>query len=130
MSETAPPTGSAGATGWVSGGETLHFQRCTVCDHVWYFQRSFCPACGDRTPLTLRSAGRGTVHASTLVQRAPSEEFRALAPYRIVLVDLAEGFRVMAHAEPSLVIDDAVRFGVRTLAGRTLPYFCKDDHAA
>lgn len=129
MSNTASPSGPAGDLDWVSGGESLHFQRCPACHHVWYFQRHFCPNCGDRAPQTLCSAGRGKVHASTLVHRAPSEAFRTLAPYRIVLVDLAEGFRMMAHGDPSLLIDDAVRFGVRTLADQILPYFSKDDHA-
>jgi uncharacterized OB-fold protein len=129
MSEAATPPDAAGTADWIAGGNALQFQRCPACHHVWYFQRSFCPACGDRTPLSLHSAGRGTVHASTLVHRAPSEAFRALAPYRIVLVDLAEGFRVMAHGEPALVIGDAVRFGMRALAGRALPYFSKDEHA-
>ena len=38
---------------------------------VWYFRRAFCPDCGAAEPRDLRSAGRGTVHAGTLVQRAP-----------------------------------------------------------
>jgi uncharacterized OB-fold protein len=71
----------------------------------------------------LTCGGHGIVHATTLVQRAPSEEFRAIVPYRIVLVDMAEGFRVMGHAEPSLAIGDAAVCRIVTIAHRPLPFF-------
>ncbi len=111
---------------WTRGGDGVVFQHCTVCGHRWTFRRSFCPGCGDAAPQMLRSAGLGQVHASTLVHRAPNDEFRAIAPYRIVLVDLAEGVRMMAHGEASLTIGDAVRLDVRRIAGRALPYCTKD----
>jgi hypothetical protein len=44
-------------------------------------------------------AAMATVHAVTVVSRAPSDAFRALAPYTLVLVTLDEGPRVMAHAD-------------------------------
>jgi hypothetical protein len=76
----------------------------------------------------------GTVYASTLVQRAPSAEFRAIVPYRIVLVDMAEGFRVMGHAAPGLAIGDLAICTIETIAGRPLPFFTahttKEPHAA
>ena len=114
---------------WTQGGEALSYQHCGACQHVWFFRRDFCPSCGQREPHTAVSAGQGIVHASTLVHRAPSDEFRALAPYRIVLVDLAEGFRAMGHGDPALAIGDRVRCRIRTLAGRALPYFDKDSCA-
>jgi uncharacterized OB-fold protein len=49
------------------------------------------------------------VYALTAVTRAPSEAFRALVPYTLVLVDLDEGPRVMAHGVPGLHIDQRVR---------------------
>ena len=110
---------------WTRGGDRIVFQHCQSCGHVFYFQRSFCPACGGAEPQQRVSGGRGTLHAHTLVQRAPSDEFRAITPYAIVLVDLAEGFRVMAHGDPSLRIGDAVVGRIETLAGRPLPYFNK-----
>jgi uncharacterized OB-fold protein len=64
------------------------------------------------------------------VHRAPSDEFRAIAPYRIVMVDLADGIRVMGHAEVDVLMDDQVRCEVRTIAGRNLPYFVKDTHVS
>lgn len=125
------------AQDWTLGGDQLLFQQCRACHHTFYFRRNFCPACGDLQPITLRSRGEGTVHASTLVQRAPSDEFRAIVPYCIVLVDVAEGFRVMGHGMPSLSIGDAVRCTIKPIAGRPLPFFSaltsasctKDSHA-
>ena len=111
------------ATDWTQGGTQLQFQQCSACHHSFYFHRSFCPVCGDAAPLTLPCAGRGTVHASTLVQRAPSDEFRAIVPYRIVLVDMDEGFRVMGHADASLAIGDVALCRIETIAGRPLPFF-------
>ena len=112
------------------GGERLQYQRCGGCGHVWYFQRDFCPECGQTPPQTLASEGAGTLHASTLVHRAPSEEFKPLVPYSIVLVDLREGFRAMGHAEPGLALDTPVRCEMRAIAGRLLHYFVKDTDAA
>jgi len=63
------------------------------------------------------------VQACTQVERAPNDEFRALLPYAIVLVDLDEGFRAMGHGAPGLVIGDRVRCAIRTIAGKPLPYF-------
>lgn len=110
---------------WTRGGRLIVFQQCGACRHAWYFRRDFCPACGQEAPVTSTSTAVGTVHASTLVQRAPSDEFRAISPYRIVLVDVAEGFRMMGHGEASLIIGDRVRCEVRTVAGRLLPFFTR-----
>ena len=111
---------------WTQGGDGIAIQRCRACGHAWYFAREFCPACGAGAPETSAASGRGVVHAGTLVHRAPSDDFKALAPYRIVLVDLEEGVRVMGHADPDLAIGDRVRCTVRRIAGRPLPHFIKD----
>ena len=116
------------ASDWTQGGKLVVFQQCGICHHTWYFHRSFCPACGDAAPATVTSTGVGTVHAITLVHRAPSDEFRAAAPYRIVLVDAVEGFRMMGHGELLLAIGDRVRCCIRNIAGRWLPYFEKEPH--
>lgn len=111
---------------WTKGGNRLVFQHCDSCQNTWYFERSFCPACGHQAAPPIPSTGRGLVHASTLVQRAASDEFRAIAPYRIVLVDLAEGFRVMAHGDKLLLIGDRVHCQIQNMADRSLPFFNKE----
>ena len=108
---------------WTRGDEGIALQQCGDCESVWYFRRDFCPACGAGRLHERASQGHGTVHAVTLVHRAPSDEFRALAPYLVVLVEVDEGFRMMGHGEPGLAIGDRVRCGFRQSAGRVLPYF-------
>ncbi len=110
---------------WTKDGDGIAYQNCGNCKAVWYFQRNFCPECGTSTPTTLQASGMGTVHARTLVARAPTEEWRAHAPYLIVLVDAAEGFRLMAHGDAGLQIGDRVRARFTHLAGRKIPYFEK-----
>src|SRR4051812_34983642 len=94
---------------WTRNGDGIGYQVCANCAAAWYFERSFCPACGASAPERRQASGRGTIHARTLVARAPTEELRALAPYLIVLVDADEGFRLMAHGHAGLEIGDRVR---------------------
>lgn len=100
----------------------LDYQRCPSCSAVWYFARTFCPRCGHAPPETLHASGQGVVHAITTVTRAPSPELRVLAPYRIALVDMAEGFRAMTHAADGLAIGDAVQTRLAPFGPHTLPY--------
>ena len=127
---SADSNAAGGATNglpdWSRGGTGIVYQACGGCGHVWYFRRAFCPECGAAGPRELPSAGRGTVHAETLVHRAPTDEFRTLAPYRIVLVDIDEGFRMMGHGELGLAIGDRVQCGFKRLGDRLLPYFEKE----
>jgi len=108
---------------WTRGGRGLALQRCAGCGLVWYFRRDFCPGCGRPDPLALAADGAGTVEAVTVVHRAPSDAFRALAPYALVLVRLDEGPRAMGHGAPALAIGDRVRVAFRDVGGRPLPYF-------
>lgn len=112
---------------WTRAMPGIAYQRCSACGQVWYFKRGFCPSCGSDKPDTLESTGFGVVHAGTLVHRAPSDEFRALAPYRVVLVDTDEGFRMMGHGDPQLLIGDRVRCRFVALGERLLPFFEKVD---
>ena len=110
---------------WTQSTPGLAYQACPACRAVWYFQRSFCPRCGQAGPELRQSGGGGTVHAITLVTRAPSEDLRAHAPYAIALVDTDEGVRVMGHADPELAIGERVDCRFETLAGRLVPRFEK-----
>jgi uncharacterized OB-fold protein len=105
----------------------LRLQRCSACRARQFFARPFCVACGAGDVAWEVARGTGTVYAVTRVERAPSDEFRALAPYTIVLVDLDEGVRMMAHGAHGLCIGDrvAVRFFVHD--GGALPRFVPHD---
>ena len=74
----------------------------------------------------LYAAGIGRVYAMSLVHRAPSEELRTYAPYLVLLVDMEEGFRLMAHGDPSLAIGECVRARYVDFGGKLIPYFEKD----
>lgn len=112
-----------GVLDWTQGGDGIAYQRCAACATVWTMGRAFCPACGHAPPVTLQASGRGIVYAITSVARAPSEALRAHAPYHIVLVDCAEGFRAMAHGAAGLRIGDAVRAEYIDFGGRRIPRF-------
>jgi uncharacterized OB-fold protein len=116
---------SATVADWTRGGAGVAYQACRACGARWYFHRTFCPRCGKDSPDDLAASGTGTVHAVTVVARAPSETLRAHAPYAIVLVDADEGFRLMAHGALDLRIGDRVRSRCIDLAGRLIPYFEK-----
>ena len=110
---------------WTTGAEAIVYQFCGTCGSLKYFRRSFCVACGAPDPEEKRASGEGTVYATSLVCRAATPETRARIPYNIVLVDTAEGFRMMAHADTDLSIGDQVIARFAWFAGRLIPYFEK-----
>ena len=86
----------------------LRYQHCDACAGAQTFAHDACQFCGAETLSWRTSSGRGRVHAVTVVARAPSDYFRSLAPYTLVVVTLDEGARVMAHAAPGVQIGQAV----------------------
>jgi uncharacterized OB-fold protein len=110
---------------WTTGHEAISYQGCESCGAAQYFRRAFCATCGSGEVTDRRASGEGTVYATSLVCRAATEETRAHVPYNIVLVDTAEGFRMMAHGDKDLAIGDNVTARFIRFAGRTVPYFAK-----
>jgi uncharacterized OB-fold protein len=108
---------------WTSGAEAILYQCCAACCSVQYFRRDFCAACGATDLAEKRSSGEGTVYAATLVARAATPETRAHVPYKILLVDTEEGFRMMAHGDNYLSIGNRVIARFVPFAGRLVPYF-------
>ena len=86
----------------------LRYQRCADCQQAQRLARYACQHCGSVQLAWHDAAGTGKVYAASVVTRAPSDAFRALAPYTLVLVDLDEGARVMGHAAPGTAIGDLV----------------------
>ena len=110
---------------WTTGVEAILYQSCGACGHVQYFRRGFCAACGATELAEQRACGEGTVYATSLVCRAATPETRAHLPYKIVLVDTPEGFRMMAHGDNNLAIGDQVKARFTQFAGGLVPYFDK-----
>ncbi|MBI4270975.1 MAG: Zn-ribbon domain-containing OB-fold protein [Candidatus Rokubacteria bacterium] len=105
----------------------LQYQWCRDCRRAQFYPRVACARCGGRALDWRRSAGCGVVHAVSVVHRAPSPAFRADVPYAIALVDLDEGFRMMANivgADPARVaIGDRVRLVFEQRGEVALPQF-------
>ncbi|OKO81805.1 DNA-binding protein [Bradyrhizobium sp. NAS80.1] len=111
---------------WTKDEEAITYQTCRACGHVQYFHRAFCADCGASGPREQRASGKGRVYATSLVCRAATPETRAHVPYNILLVDCAEGFRMMAHGETGLAIGDAVNARFKPFAGKLVPFFTKE----
>jgi len=116
---------SSPETDWTTGVEAVLYQRCRSCSSVWYFRRGFCPSCGAHDPELKQASGKGVVHAVTLVCRPATSEARAHVPFTILLIDAAEGFRMMAHGDRDLKIGDAVTLRFQKFIDRLVPYFGK-----
>ena len=101
----------------------LRIQVCADCQHVQFFPRGHCLRCDSERITWQVSQGVGIIYSITQVQRAPTDAFRALAPYAIALVDLAEGVRVMAHANLNLKIGDQARVTFFPHNNYSLPRF-------
>jgi uncharacterized OB-fold protein len=110
---------------WTAGTEAIVYQCCAACGGLQYFRRGFCVGCGAPDPSEKQASGEGTVYATSLVCRAATPETRAHIPYNIVLVDCAEGFRMMAHGDHELAVGDKVTARFVPFAGHLVPYFEK-----
>ena len=100
--------------------------HCAACGARQYFRRSFCAACGAADPAEKRASGEGTVYATSLVCRAATPETSAHVPYNILLVDTAEGFRMMAHGDNDLAIGDKVTARYQAVCGKAGAVFRED----
>lgn len=103
----------------------LRYQCCAGCGHVQRIPRSLCEQC-QSSQLDWRGSQRtGTVLTFTTVYRAPLPVFKDMVPYVIAIVDMDEGFRVMANAltqgRESLEIGARVRIGFQDVHGMALP---------
>ena len=71
----------------------FRIQQCGGCARHIFYPRVLCPHCGS-TQLTWKAAsGAGTVYACGVVMGKPGTD----TDYAVVLIDLAEGVRMMSH---------------------------------
>jgi uncharacterized OB-fold protein len=106
---------------WTNGAPILRIVACNHCRHRWYLPRRACPRCGSADVFINPARGDGIVFSITCVMRAPNEALRAHVPYRLALVDLDEGVRVMTHAHDDVCIGDRVHLEFFDLSGRMVP---------
>jgi uncharacterized OB-fold protein len=104
----------------------LTFQRCADCGGATHTPAVVCAHCTSTALSWEVSSGRGTVYSWTTVWRAVTPAF--VAPYVVVIVDVEEGWQMLAN-----LIDcehDAVQVGLPVTVtfhplpdGAVLPYF-------
>ena len=75
----------------------LVFHRCSECATVLFPLRQVCISCSHENLVLEVSAGNGIVHSFTTQHRASHPFFADSVPYTLLLVDMAEGFRVLAN---------------------------------
>ena len=84
-------------------------RSCRACGEIHYYPRSFCPSCWSDDVEWVEATGAGTVHAVTVVRRKdPADN------YNVVLVDLAEGPRLMSRVDG--ITCDEVKIGMAVRA--------------
>ena len=74
----------------------LLLQHCTRCGHVQYYQQQLCRQCGSEELEHRPASGKGKVHSFSVVYRAPGPAFKSDVPYAVLLVELAEGPRMIS----------------------------------
>ena len=103
----------------------LMFQRCTVCLKTQTLARYACQFCQAEALDWRESEGLATIQSVTEVGRAPTDSFKALIPYVVVIALLEEGFKVMGHGQSGLQIDDPVRADYIEHEGQVLLKFVR-----
>jgi uncharacterized OB-fold protein len=109
-----------------AGGGVLVRPVCRTCGRNFFTPQIACPSCLSEDWDYAPSSGRGTVYSATVVHKAPSAEFEV--PYSLAVVDLDEGWSMLANVLPDAdgriaAIGDAVQLTWIERAGRTLPAF-------
>lgn len=84
-------------------------QRCRDNGAYVFFPRLHDPASGSTNLEWVEASGRGTVYATTVLRPRPPA-----APYNVVLVDLAEGPRMMSRVDG--IAPEAVTIGMAVQA--------------
>jgi uncharacterized OB-fold protein len=88
----------------------FRLQRCAACRRHIFFPRVLCPHCGGVDLEWRDASGRATVYSTTVVRRKPDEG----GDFNVVLVDLAEGPRLMSRVEG--IAPTAVKIGMAVRA--------------
>lgn len=84
----------------------FEIQKCGGCGKHVFYPRVLCPYCGGDRLDWVTPSGRGTVYSTTVVRRKAAEG----GDTNIVLVDLAEGVRLMSRV--SGIAPEQVKIGM------------------
>lgn len=105
----------------------LRFQRCRACMRAQFYPRALCARCHATDLAWEVSAGKGEVHSATTIHRGPSAAFKG-PPYVVTLVDMDEGFRMMANllGAEAAEIGDRVRLVFEQRGDQQIPQVERD----
>jgi uncharacterized protein len=116
---------------WSAARENrLVIRHCKTCGAKHFMPRYLCPKCWSDDLEWVESKGWGSVASFSIVHRAPTPIFAAIAPYVVALIDLDEGPRMFANVvgedARAVSIGDRVRviFEDRG-AGAVVPQFVR-----
>lgn len=87
----------------------LVLQHCTSCHRPRHYPQPVCPHCHSRGCAWIEASGQGTVHSWTVAHHAFHPAFRHELPYTLVIVDLAEGPRLLGRFDGA---PDTLRLGL------------------
>lgn len=81
-------------------------------EHGWVFPpRPHCPTCGTRPLAWQQLSGRGTI-ASFIISHRPGMGYQDEVPYFIIIVDTAEGPRMVGNLYGVPVTPESVTIGM------------------
>lgn len=100
---------------------TLVRPVCGDCGRNFFSPQIACPGCLSENWSYEPSSGRGTVYSVTVVHKAPSPEFEV--PYALAVVELDEGWSMLANLVDSAPIGTAVEVTWIDRGERRLPAF-------
>ncbi|MFT6774465.1 MAG: putative OB-fold protein [Paracoccaceae bacterium] len=104
----------------------IRYQSCPACAAVWALPRGLCPRCG-AAPVWREASGRGAVFSVTTLHRAPARDFHSPVPYRLGLIDLAEGVRVMGRITDDAGIGARVTGAMAAFGPADIPTFTTEE---
>ena len=86
----------------------LLIRRCTACGEKHFMPRHSCPYCWSDRLEWVESKGSGRVYSYSIVHRAPTAAFAAIAPYVIALIELDDGPRMFANVVGAKALEVAI----------------------
>jgi uncharacterized OB-fold protein len=106
----------------------LLLRDCHSCGARSYYPRAHCPHCGSTDVGWSAASGRATVWSFSHVAISfYGDEWASQLPYTPVLIDLAEGPRMLSRligpGRAGVRIGDAVKLVFVEVDGQQLPYF-------
>ena len=81
---------------------------CKSCGRPHFYPRSACPHCWSEDYDWRPAAGIGIIHSFTTVRANPPTAFTSALPYRIAIIDLKEGVRLLSNV---VGVNDGIAIG-------------------